>query len=157
MEQNDRLAFIESGMFSTLQDLNETTLPKWGKMNAQQMVEHLNDFFSVSIEKITFPLSTPEEHLPGYRDFLYSDKIFRENTKAPAGVLGEEPLALRNADLAGASLQLQQTVKAFFEFFKERPRHKTMHPAFGMLNFDEWIMLHYKHVTHHLRQFHLQD
>jgi len=29
----------------------------------------------------------------------------------------------------------------------------TLHPVFGELNFEEWILLHYKHVTHHLKQF----
>ncbi|TXH28993.1 MAG: DUF1569 domain-containing protein, partial [Cyclobacteriaceae bacterium] len=33
------------------------------------------------------------------------------------------------------------------------PAKKTTHPVFGALNFDEWILLHYKHVTHHSRQF----
>jgi hypothetical protein len=28
-----------------------------------------------------------------------------------------------------------------------------LHPAFGDLNFTEWVQLHHKHVTHHLKQF----
>ena len=28
-----------------------------------------------------------------------------------------------------------------------------LHPVFGELNFEEWALLHYKHVTHPLRRF----
>ncbi len=149
----EKSAFLQNEMFGLMQSLSEQSQQLWGKMNAQQMVEHLTDFFNVSVEKIIFPLVTPEEHLPKYREFLYSNKEFKENTKAPAGVLGEEPLPLRTASLQSAKDQLKETVSYFFEYFKKEPAKKTMHPAFGMLNFDEWVMLHYKHVRHHLRQF----
>jgi tRNA A58 N-methylase Trm61 len=47
-------------------------------MNVQQMVEHVTDFFKVSFDHIKFDLVTPEEHLPKYKEFLMSDKEFRE-------------------------------------------------------------------------------
>ena len=59
-------------------------------MNAQQMVEHVAGFFKVSTNQLKFPLVTPEEHFQSLKNFLLSDKEFRENTKAP--VLPEEPL-----------------------------------------------------------------
>lgn len=153
MEQQYRKDFLDSEMFLLLQQLEETATPLWGKMNAQQMVEHLTDFFKVSVEKLVFPLTTPEEHLPRYREFLYSEKMFRENTKAPAEVLGEIPLPMRNDTFQSAKEKLGQAVTAFFKFYQQQPGHKTLHPVFGMLDFDEWVMLHYKHVTHHFRQF----
>ena len=153
MNQEEKSAFIQAEMFLLLQNISEKQIPLWGKMNAQQMLEHLNDFFEVSIEKIIFPLVTPEEYLPKYREFLYSDKAFRENTKAPASVLGEDPLPLRTTSIMAAKEKLQDTVHSFFEFFKTQPNNKTLHPVFGLLSFEEWVMLHYKHVMHHYRQF----
>ncbi|MFI5186978.1 MAG: DUF1569 domain-containing protein [Chitinophagales bacterium] len=41
----------------------------------------------------------------------------------------------------------------FFDFFLADPGIKTLHPAFGELNFEEWVQLHHKHVKHHLKQF----
>ena len=38
-------------------------------------------------------------------------------------------------------------------YFKNNPAAKTSHPVFGDLDFEEWVLLHYKHVTHHLKQF----
>lgn len=148
-----KLSFLENDLFSLLADINVDTAAKWGKMNAQQMIEHLVDFFNVSVEKIIFPVVTPEEHLPKFKEFLLSDKQFRENTKAPSSVLGEDPLPLRCADIETAKQRLKNAVQDFIAYFNEQPGRITNHPAFGPLNYDEWIQLHYKHVTHHLRQF----
>jgi oxepin-CoA hydrolase/3-oxo-5,6-dehydrosuberyl-CoA semialdehyde dehydrogenase len=145
--------FLESGFIPLLRQLDPAATGRWGKMNAQQMVEHLNDFMLVSVGKLQFPLSIPEEHLPRYREFLYSDKEFRENTKAPAAVLGEEPLPVREAGLAEAIDRLEDTMNVFFSYYRQDPSAQNLHPAFGLLNFQEWIILHGKHVRHHLRQF----
>jgi len=154
MDQN-KSDFLQTGIFLALQDLQENSMPAWGIMGAQEMVEHLADFFDVSSAKIHIPLAVPEDHLPKYKAFLFSDKQFRENTKAPASVLGEMPLPLRTASLQVAKENLQQSVRDFYQFFQQYPGAQTLHPVFGVLTLDEWILLHYKHVTHHLRQFRL--
>jgi hypothetical protein len=122
-------------------------------MNVQQMLEHLVAFFNVSTEKIKFELVTPPEHLPKYKEFLLSDKPFRENTKAPLTVIGDEPLPLIYPGIAEAKAYLLMAVNDFEIYFEHEPGKKTLHPVFGPLDFEEWILLHYKHVTHHLRQF----
>ncbi|MEP6711032.1 MAG: DinB family protein [Ferruginibacter sp.] len=153
--ENDKLHFIKNGMFLLLNNVSADAKARWGKMNAQQMIEHVIGFFNVSIEKLKFDLVTPEEHLPKYKEFLFSDKEFRENTKAPAAVLGEEPLPINYPSLSVAIEKLQEAVENFIRYFKNEPGRKTLHPVFGMLNFEEWVLLHYKHVMHHLRQFEL--
>ena len=147
----EKAEFIKNGFLSLLNGLLPDKQALWGKMNPQQMVEHVTGFFLVSTAKLQFPLVTPEEHLPKLKEFLLSDKQFRENTKAP--VLPEEPMPVREPDLASAIQQLKTTIEGFFTFFSDDPGKKTLHPVFGWLNFEEWILLHYKHVTHHARQF----
>ena len=120
-------------------------------MNPQQMVEHVSAFFRVSAGRLNFPLATPIEHLPKYREFLMSEKEFRENTKAP--ILPDEPLPLRYATMDEAVHDLEKQVDNFFNYFIDDPEKKTLHPAFGELNFEEWVQLHHKHVKHHLKQF----
>ena len=151
--QEEKLRFLREEMFLLLEKLTAEKKQVWGKMNAQQMLEHLADFFNVSTGKIIFDLVTPVEHLPKYREFLYSDKEFRENTKAPAAVLGEEPLPQRKPNLESAKEDLKKSVEEFVNFFQADTEKKTLHPVFGPLNFEEWVLLHYKHVRHHLRQF----
>jgi hydroxymethylglutaryl-CoA reductase len=82
-----------------------------------------------------------------------SDKQFRENTKAPATIIGEEPFPLRYATTEEAVNELAAEVNYFFQLYSDEPGTTAVHPVFGELNFDEWVRLHYKHTTHHLRQF----
>ncbi|RYD81799.1 MAG: DUF1569 domain-containing protein [Sphingobacteriales bacterium] len=155
--QEEKLSFLKQDLFVLLNNLRENSVAQWGVMNAQQMLEHVADFFEVSYEKIIFPLSVPEEHLPKYKAFLWSDKEFRENTKAPANVLGDVPIPIRQPSLEAAKKNLQQSIGQFMEWFKDDTSRTSVHPAFGPLNFEEWIILHHKHVRHHLKQFGLID
>jgi len=150
---DQKLNFITKECMPLFNTLTPDTAGKWGKMNAQQMVEHVAAFFYVSTGKIKFDLVTPVEHLPKYREFLFSDKEFRENTKAPENVIGEEALALRYASMGDALDNLEKSIAAFENYFKDDVEKKTLHPVFGELNYEEWVLLHYKHVRHHLKQF----
>lgn len=147
--------FVKNDFIFLVKKLKGDEKGRWGKMNAQQMIEHVSAFFKVSTQKIHFPLITPVEHLPKYKEFLLSEKEFRENTKAP--VLPEEPLPLHYSNLQEAKDQLKKSVDDFFEFFKDDPSKTTLHPVFGQLNFNEWVQLHHKHITHHLKQFGLLE
>jgi oxepin-CoA hydrolase/3-oxo-5,6-dehydrosuberyl-CoA semialdehyde dehydrogenase len=149
----EKINFIKTGFVNLVSQLHSTDIGKWGLMNAQQMVEHVADFFKVSSRKIVFPLVTPAEHLPKYKEFLLSDKEFKENTKAP--VLPAEPFAIRSENMKAAIAELQNEITDFFNFFEADNTIKTMHPAFGELNFEEWVLLHYKHTLHHAKQFNL--
>lgn len=153
----EKLSFLQLGMFSVLENLQANSKAKWGVMQAQEMLEHLADIFDVSSARLHFNLAVPAEHLPKYREFLLSEKPFRENTKAPANVLGEKPLPLRTASVSEALQKLKTAVNNFVIYFEENGDAKTLHPAFGMLNYEEWVQLHHKHVVHHLKQFGLLE
>ncbi len=150
MNESKRL-LLEKQFISIVQKIDSSTQPRWGKMNVQQMIEHVSAFFKISSGKLKFPLVTPPEHLPKFREFLMSEKEFRENTRAP--VLPEEPLPLQYATMQEAITDLKEQVNDFFNYFADDPGKKTIHPAFGELNFEEWVQLHHKHVKHHLKQF----
>jgi hypothetical protein len=148
-----KLQFVTKDCLPLFKSITADATGNWGIMNAQQMVEHLAAFFDVSTEKIKFDLVTPVEHLPKYKEFLLSDKEFRENTKAPITVIGEEALPLQFATMQDALQNLEKSIACFHLFFKDDAEKKTLHPVFGELNFEEWVLLHYKHVGHHLKQF----
>ncbi len=150
--QVNNTVFIRQTLFDLLGNLQPQRMNLWGKMNAQQMVEHLTLFFDVSSGKIVYPLLTDPENLPKFKAFLYSDKAFRENTKAPETLLPEEPMPVSTENLDTAINNLKKSVEAFF-YFMENAGKSTTHPGFGELNFEEWMLLHTKHVQHHLRQF----
>ena len=143
--------FLEKEFILIVQQIDPSTEPRWGKMTVQQMVEHVSMFFKVSTNKVRFPLTTATDHLPKYKEFLMSEKEFRENTKAP--VLPPEPLPLQYITMQEAIDDLQLQVKDFFSYFQGDQERTTLHPAFGELNFSEWVQLHHKHVKHHMKQF----
>lgn len=150
----DKLEFVQQKFVKLVKTLPADTKGKWGKMNLQQMIEHVCGFFKVSTRQLHYKLVTPEELLPKAKAFLLSDKVFRENTKAP--VLPEDPLPLQFATLIEAIDDLEQQVHFFVQEFSSGAIRSSLHPVFGELNFDEWVLLHYKHVTHHARQFNLE-
>jgi Protein of unknown function (DUF1569) len=148
-----KVAFIKNQFVSAVKKLQADQAGNWGKMNAQQMLEHVTDIFDVASGKIHFPFVSPVEHLPKLKAFLWSDKQFRENTKAPTEILSEEPVPVRSKTMELAIDALQKSTDDFFNYFKEDELKTTVHPVFGALNFEEWIELQYKHLMHHGRQF----
>lgn len=149
----EKINFLKNEFIGKLNNLSSDSKGKWGKMNAQQMVEHITGFFLVSTGKLNIPLITPPEHLQKLKEFLLSEKEFRENTKAPLEILSEEPLPLRSASMLEAINELAKSVHYFFLYYEQNTSHKKIHPVFGELNFLEWVQLHHKHVVHHLKQF----
>ena len=145
--------FLRTKLVTYLQRLDPATPPKWGKMNVQQMIEHYagdavrNANGRLKIETII----TPPENLQRMRDFLMSEKPFRENTKNP--LMGEEPAALHFKTVQAAIGALQQELIYFFEVYNKDPHLVIRNPFFGDLNFEQNVQLLHKHAIHHLRQF----
>lgn len=150
-----KMHFIKTGFPVLVSNLPGDAVGKWGRMNSQQMLEHITDFFKISSGKIKMPFVSSPEHLEKLKAFLYSEKEFRENTKAP--MLPDEPFPLRNASMKEALAELNEAINDFFRLFETEKGLITQHPVFGGLNFEEWILLHYKHVLHHAKQFSLMD
>lgn len=143
--------FLRSKLVPALQKAAPSTPPRWGKMTLHHMVEHLADVMKVASGRLVMEIVTPAERLPLYREFLMSDKPFRENTRSP--VLPEEPLPLRTRTLQAAIGKLQEEIIYFFEVFEQTPGLSTTHPVFGKLDFNENVQCVYKHALHHLQQF----
>lgn len=143
--------FLRTRLVPALQKTDPSTAPRWGKMSFHQMVEHFADVTMVASGRLKMELKTPAERLPLYREFLMSDKPFKENTRSP--VLPAEPLPLRTRTIQAAIGKLQEELIFFFEAFEKDPGLKTTHPAFGELDFNENVQCMYKHACHHLKQF----
>ena len=145
--------FLRTKLVSHLQRLDAATAPRWGKMNVQQMIEHYagdavrNANGRLKMDKIL----TPPENLERMREFMMSEKPFKENTKNP--LMGEEPQPLRYKTVQAAIGALQQELIYFFEAFEKNPALINRNPFFGDLNFEQSVQLLYKHALHHLRQF----
>ena len=145
--------FLRTRFVPCLQQINASTPPRWGKMSVQQMVEHFAaDALRCASGRLKIDnIHTPAENLERMREFMMSEKPFKENTKNP--LMPEEPVKTRYATFQAAIGELQEELIAFFEAFEKDPQLVTRNPFFGDLNFEQNVQLLYKHALHHLRQF----
>ena|ERR1051326_8739608 len=137
-----------------LRSLDPAAKGKWGKMNAQQMVEHLTDSTRVATGKEYQKKELTEEQTEKARKFFLSDKPFRENTTNH--LLPVEPYAIRNSSMENAIKEFDDEVKEFFSLFNDLAR-TTINPFAGEFNFEQWVQLLHKHFQHHARQFGLSE
>jgi len=143
--------FLKSEYTKKLAELDINAERKWGKMNVQQMIEHMSEYVRIGCGKDVQPLQTPEEHLPKYREFLVSEKPFKENT--PNSLLSNTPAAVTRASKEHAIEELQSELDNFFNVFEKDSTQKVTNPFFGELDYDMSVQLLHKHAWHHLRQF----
>lgn len=122
----------------------------WGRMNAQNMIEHLVEAVEYTNGKRVADLRFPPDKANRQRQLLvHSDFVI------PNGVTSYLPDATKTKrfnDLATAILELNNELDAFEHFFKTEGITAT-HFEFGPMNYKEWIIWHGKHFTHHFKQF----
>jgi len=148
----EKAAFLRNRLLPLLRTIPTETRPLWGKMTFQQMIEHFADYTRIASGKTVHPeILTPPEQLQKARDFLASEKPFRENTAN--ALLPEVPAPVRNPSVEEALRELQAEVEYFFTVFEENNLQVTRNPFFGDLNEEQNIQLLHKHALHHLRQF----
>lgn len=147
----EKANFLRNKLVATLSDIGPDTQQAWGKMNVHQMVEHMSDSFREANGREPRELVTPDEHVPKMQAFLMSDKPFRENT--PNKLMPEEPSAPRHETIAASLEELKEEIEHFFEVFAKEPSKKITNPFFGVLGYEQWVQLLYKHSMHHLKQF----
>ena len=143
--QADLCAFLE-----ILENLDEKKSASWGKMTPQRMIEHLSDCIYMSCGIGNHELLIPEEKIKGMQDFLYSEKEMPQNIQVP---FAKENTPLRNTDIELALDEFTMAWVDFEEMYSEDPQKTALHPYYGNLNYEQWLLLHSKHFTHHFTQF----
>jgi oxepin-CoA hydrolase/3-oxo-5,6-dehydrosuberyl-CoA semialdehyde dehydrogenase len=131
--------------------ISDDDAPLWGKMTAQQMLEHLVMTFQLSTGKIVVACSTPEKLLPRVKKFLYDDRELPRDFKNPMS--NEDTPSMLLADLAKTKVALLEELEEFQQYFTTKPEAIHIHPIFGPLGKEEWHSIHFKHCYHHFKQF----
>jgi len=139
---------IHAQCFERLARIDPVKPPKWGKMNAHQMVCHLNDSFrAVMGEKFVSPASNLFTKTLMKWGALYSP------VKWPRGVATRPEIEQGRGgtppeDWARDCSELRDLMQRF-------PKLKDFgdHPFFGKLTYRDWMIWGYRHVDHHFRQF----
>ena len=147
----EKAHFLKNEYTKKLAILHPDTERLWGKMNVQQMIEHMTDYVRIASGKTILEIVTPEERIPKMQGFLESEKQFPENT--PNSLMPDTPPPVRNASKDEAIEELEAELDHFFAAHEADATKVTPNPFFGHLVFDQQVQLLHKHATHHLRQF----
>jgi hypothetical protein len=126
-----------------------STKPQWGRMNASQMLAHVNVAYEMSLED--------NHKKPGaFQKFMIKlfaksavcgPKPYPKNGRtAPQFVISDE----RDFEKEKARLisYLNQCKELGEKHFDGKESH-----SFGKLTLDEWNTMFYKHLDHHFTQF----
>ena len=143
--------FFRHLLFNALSALRDDTRPGWGKMTAQQMVEHLIWAVEISTGKAEAVCTFPEAQRERLKGFLYDNRPTPREFQNP--VLAAGLPALRYTDVADATAALRPEVDVFLVQASATPGAVRMHPVFGPIAAEEWARSHFKHCYHHLLQF----
>lgn len=148
MDANKQLTLLSSSSERLLR-LDPATLPVWGKMTAQHMVEHLSTAMDMSLKNTSYTPQWDEETILKNKAYVLSQGLKRGK------ILSDEELKeLRNPDLPSAISEYSNRLNDFLYAIETAPL-STYHIYFGRLDNSEWLAFHYWHTLHHLSQFSL--
>ncbi len=135
-----------------LVSLFEDTEAQWGLMKPQHMIEHLIKTMEFSNGKLQLAQKSTEQEANAAKAFIiYTEAEMSKGLKS--STLGDVPDPFRFSSLDEAKRILNDELDNFNSYFEKNASATFIHPRLGSLNYQEWIILHNKHFTHHFKQF----
>lgn len=148
----DKINFLKDSFPKKLRHISPETPAIFGKMNPQQMAEHMAHYIRLGYgQPIVNEQCYTQTSLESMRAFLMSDKAFRPNTPNP--LMSDQPSETILADYTSAILDVENAVEELILAFTTKPDLVVHNPFFGPLNFEMTLQLLCKHAQHHLNQF----
>ncbi len=151
--QNQFNTFFTTTLSNALKDLNEANKPQWGSMTAKQMLIHLTQG-SKMMHLEGIKLVVKEKHIEKAIAFLYSEKPINKGIEIPKDI-GYDFNDGITKDIEVLKTELINATNIMYAFFINNPDFKAIHPYFGNLSAEQWLLFQKKHFTHHLSQFRL--
>jgi len=136
-------------IFKRLENLNPNIKPQWGKMNAAQMVAHLNVTYDLAFGKTIANHSFFQKLILKLfvKGIVVGDKPYPKNSRTGADFIIAD---VRDFEKEKAiCIEYIKTVESKGASFFEAKEN----PAFGVLTSKEWNNQFYKHIDHHFQQF----
>ncbi len=141
----------EDEVRSKLSTLNEQSKPLFGKMNAQQMIEHLSAVTQIANGNWDVDVFVSDDKTARRKPFLNTKNELQTGFKA--SFLAEEPNTVKFVSIDAAIDDLINQVNVFIKVFTDDKNRTMVHPFFGELDFEYWKKFQVKHFTHHFKQF----
>jgi hypothetical protein len=142
LDEHDRVAILERAG-----RLRAETPPRWGRMDAAQMLQHCAEALAASLGDIHHqPLGKPLFHTRLVKYLVIRVLPFPKNAPTAPELRVASP-AVFDAERTRLAAFVRRYANA------ADPGVSAEHPLFGILAPQEWGELEYKHLDHHLRQF----
>ncbi|MCT4582394.1 MAG: DUF1569 domain-containing protein [Flavobacteriales bacterium] len=136
-------------VLTRLATISHETLPLWGKMNAAQMLAHLNVAYDMAYHQEAHKTSWLQKILlkTFVKKIVVGDKPYAKNSRtAPAFLITSEKEFENEKSRFIENLKTtEQKGVAYFEGRESA--------SFGPLSAKEWSNMFYKHIDHHFAQF----
>ena len=137
-----------------LEKLTNETPALFGNLKPQEMIEHITVTFQTSSNQIQWPAPSDEEKAQAAKQYMvYTDAEMPQGLKSVT--IGETAPPLLHKTMSDAVEKLYTEIDNFHAYFKNNHEAAVAHPRMGGLTYEEWIILHTKHLTHHFKQFSL--
>jgi len=135
-------------LVARLNALQSTSVRQWGKMEPAQMLCHC----AIALETATGDRPMKQAFLgklltPLIRSSVLGEKPFGKNSPTDPSFVVSDP-----RDFAAERTRLTGLIQRFVDRGPAAAGNQT-HAFFGKLSGEEWGVLMYKHIDHHLRQF----
>ncbi|NIJ54158.1 DUF1569 domain-containing protein [Dyadobacter arcticus] len=147
--ENIFLAETSEKLISRINKLTPTTQSLWGKMNAPQMLAHLNVAYEMAFEdKHQKPNAFMRLILKLFvKDTVCGDKPYKKNGQTAPAFLITTPrdFETEKSRLIGYLIKSVELGPAYFDGKESL--------SFGKLTVAEWNVMFNKHLEHHLTQF----
>jgi oxepin-CoA hydrolase / 3-oxo-5,6-dehydrosuberyl-CoA semialdehyde dehydrogenase len=150
-DEHLRSSFLTELLSRAIEPLQAAGQPSWGRMSAQQMLEHLEWAFDLSTGNRRIPCALPEAQRARMKVFLHNNAPSPHEFMNPALVAGLPSLRHSTIDLAKEALDIAR--RGFVDLASSPDVPLYTHPIFGPLAHGEWARTHFKHAFHHLQQF----
>ncbi len=158
MVQKKQETFIEitdEKITESLNKLTENSIPKWGILTPQHLLEHLEYGYKILSGQIQdFEIATPETILEKVHHSLYNFDKFPLGTQFPT-MKKDQLEDLIHPDFATAKAKFFESRNQYKTFFKQNPEAILKNMVFGELNKYESYLLERKHLNHHFEQFNI--
>lgn len=136
-------------ILSRLNNLTNATQPLWGKMNAAQMLAHLNVAYDIDSGKIITETPALMKFMLKLflKPTLINEKPYKKNSRtAPTFLIStEKDFESEKKRLIDNILESQNNGRAYYEGRESN--------SVGKMKANEWSNMYYKHIEHHFSQF----
>lgn len=144
-------ARVSQQLESRINRLTSDSSPQWGKMNASQMLAHLNVMFEIGFNT---NYKRPNACVRFILQKLVKKGLVNESPYKKNSQTAPEMLIKHDADFKKEHKLVLQNLREL-SIQGESSFENKVHPSFGKFSAAEWSNLFYKHIDHHLKQFNL--